>query len=747
MEKKPENQNQFFQKIIEAFACPCYVIDVQNYQIVAMNSAARQEGFVAGEATCYAMTHGNKAPCGSEEGHVCPLEAVKKSKNPEIVEHLHTGLDGNKRYVEVHASPILDEKNEIVQIIEYTIDITERKQAELQLRESEEKFKNLVKELSQDREAMLNIMDDLQEAKTFIERSRRDFLNIIEKSADGILIVDQKKQILFSNPQAESFFGRQAKELLATKLNFDISIDKTSEITIARQQKDEQFAELKAGNIDWEGEKAYLIMLHDITEHKQFEGKLKHAAQEWRITFDAIGSGVALLDKEGKILRCNLALKNLLGKEFYEIFGQDCHELVHIQEKEETLEKEEKETCPIALAKTNKRRETRTLAKNKKWYYLSVDPMLDKNNEFLGAVHIITDITDQKEIEEKLRAYMEFNKSIFETVQSLIVVLDQNMRIISINVFAAALLGYKQEELIGRHWLEIIPEEDKKEIEIMLKSCLSGGKVRGYELTLLVRENKRKIISWYSSELRDVEGKIAGIVIAGHDITQRKEIEKMQRLAQLGTLVSHMAHEVNNPLMVISGRAQLSLLEKIENEELKNNLNVVMKECQRAKEIIQRLLKFSRPSKGEFKERDVNKSLEEVISLVEHQFGLGNVRIKRNFDAGLPFVFIDEKQMQEVFMNLFTNAFDAMEKEGLIVVATTLEEHFVRIEVKDTGKGMPKEVMDKLFEPFFTTKQKGTGLGLSICYNIIKTHQGELKFESEPGKGTTAIILLPKIII
>jgi signal transduction histidine kinase len=225
--------------------------------------------------------------------------------------------------------------------------------------------------------------------------------------------------------------------------------------------------------------------------------------------------------------------------------------------------------------------------------------------------------------------------------------------------------------------------------------------------------------------------------------TSRKEMEKRERLAQLGELVADMAHEVNNPLMIISGNAQLSLMKEIQDEAVKDNLKIIFEECRRAKDIIQRLLGFSRPSKGAFQKTDINKSIEAVLSIIEHQFNLANIEIKRNYSDNLPFIPIDERQMGEVFMNLLNNARDAMPKGGIIEVATSLEGEFLKIDSKDTGCGMTEEVMERLFEPFFTTKDAGTGLGLSVCYDIIKAHNGKIKFESTVGKGTTVTILLP----
>lgn len=260
----------------------------------------------------------------------------------------------------------------------------------------------------------------------------------------------------------------------------------------------------------------------------------------------------------------------------------------------------------------------------------------------------------------------------------------------------------------------------------------------------------QKIVTQSQDELGKLAGMfnrmtedLAGAMEIDRDITGRREIEKSQRFLQLGKMVGNMAHEVSNPLMVISGRAQLSLMEEIQNEDLKKNLQLIFQECQRAKDIIQRMLKFSRPSKGQLKETDINKCVEDLINLVEHQFNLDNIVIKRHYAGDLPFLMIDDKQLQEVFINLLNNSREAMAESGTVEIKTYREGDLIRIDFKDSGSGMSQEVLAKIFEPFFTTKEKGTGLGLSVSYGIVKNYGGDLKFTSSPGKGATASIFLP----
>ena len=223
----------------------------------------------------------------------------------------------------------------------------------------------------------------------------------------------------------------------------------------------------------------------------------------------------------------------------------------------------------------------------------------------------------------------------------------------------------------------------------------------------------------------------------------QKMLIQSEKLASLGKLIAEIAHEVNNPLMIISGNAQLSLLSASASDDIKKNLNIIIEECQRTKTIIQRLLKFSKPSKGDVKPTDINRSLDAVVGILEHPFKLSNVVVQREYQEPLPFVPMDEPLMQEVFMNLLNNAKEAMPHGGAVTLKTSADKGQVRIDLKDTGSGMSDEAKQKLYEPFFTTKEKGMGLGLLICYGIIKAHSGELRFESQESQGTTATILLP----
>jgi len=274
------------------------------------------------------------------------------------------------------------------------------------------------------------------------------------------------------------------------------------------------------------------------------------------------------------------------------------------------------------------------------------------------------------------------------------------------------------------HLLEDL-QKSKEELDEALKKEIKG------------REILKSMLEDNNDVRKRLEEKLAELKLTQDVLVQS------EKLVSIGRLVSEMAHEVNNPLQAISGRAQLSLMDEIPNKELEENLKIIESQCYRARDIIKRLLEFSRPSKGKTQEKDLKDIAEEVIKLVEHQYLLVDVKILRKYSPEELKVEVDVNQVEEVFFNIIKNASEAMEYGGNITVATSKEGDKAKITFKDTGSGMSEEVMKNIFDPFYTTKKDGTGLGLSVCYGLIKDHGGELRYESKPAQGTTAIITFP----
>jgi two-component system NtrC family sensor kinase len=222
-----------------------------------------------------------------------------------------------------------------------------------------------------------------------------------------------------------------------------------------------------------------------------------------------------------------------------------------------------------------------------------------------------------------------------------------------------------------------------------------------------------------------------------------------EKLASMGVLAGGVAHEINNPLMVILGRTELTLMEEELPGELRRNLETIRVETERIGEIVQGLLTFSRKSRQEKIETvDLNEVLERTLLLSEHQLTLGNVQVVKELDPELAAIQVNPGQLQQVFMNLIINAHHAMPNGGQLTVRTgPVPQHRIFIEIEDTGCGIAESDLNRVFDPFFTTKEegKGTGLGLSVSRNIIENHGGLIGVESTVGLGTLFRVVLPEV--
>jgi signal transduction histidine kinase len=240
-----------------------------------------------------------------------------------------------------------------------------------------------------------------------------------------------------------------------------------------------------------------------------------------------------------------------------------------------------------------------------------------------------------------------------------------------------------------------------------------------------------------------------GRLIIFDDITDRSELEKRlvqaDKLSSIGLLAAGVAHEVNTPLAVISTYAQL-LAKQISGDDQKSKLlEKIAKQTFRASEIVNSLLNFSRTSSTDFIELDVNRVIKETVNLIEHQLQKAVVEVKLDLEANLPPVKANAGKLQQVFLNLFLNARDAMPFGGVLTIRSWSEEGAARICVADNGEGIAPENLARIYDPFFTTKgaKKGTGLGLSVTYGIVREHAGSIEVDSRPGEGTRFYLELP----
>ncbi len=278
---------------------------------------------------------------------------------------------------------------------------------------------------------------------------------------------------------------------------------------------------------------------------------------------------------------------------------------------------------------------------------------------------------------------------------------------------------------------------------------LTRGELRSeHENDWVAKGGQRRRIAWANTVITDSRGRAGYIVATGIDVTELKKVQeqlrKTERIAELGTMASGMAHEIGTPMNVILGRAEY-LMDRVKEEPIKKGLKTIVAQVERITKVMNQLLAFARrksPERGPLQLKDI---IEGGMELFRERLERSRVEVELALDDVCPKVHADGDLISQVFINLVMNAIHAMPEGGTLRVGLAQESDMVTLTVADTGHGIPREVLPKIFEPFFTTKEfgKGTGLGLTVVKGIIEEHQGTITVQGEEGKGTTFTVRLP----
>jgi PAS domain S-box-containing protein len=360
---------------------------------------------------------------------------------------------------------------------------------------------------------------------------------------------------------------------------------------------------------------------------------------------------------------------------------------------------------------------------------------------------------------EEYERLKEFSENIVESINVGILAADLDDRVESWNSQIEKLTGIPRNVAVGRRLSELFPNDlferfDQVRGEIgvhnIYKFVLQPA-IQGLSAPHNGNGNAMHIVNLAIAPLVSKESRQIGRLIIFDDITDRDELERRlvqaDKLSSIGLLAAGVAHEVNTPLAVISTYAQM-LAKQVSGDDQKSKLlEKIAKQTFRASEIVNSLLNFSRTSPTEFVDVDVNRVIRETMTLLEHQLQKASVEVQLSLDASLPPVKGNSGKLQQVFLNLFLNARDAMENGGILAVKTWEHNGTAHLDVADTGQGIAPENLARIYDPFFTTKaaKKGTGLGLSVTYGIIREHGGAIEVESEPGSGTRFHVELPLV--
>jgi PAS domain S-box-containing protein len=466
---------------------------------------------------------------------------------------------------------------------------------------------------------------------------------------------------------------------------------------------------------------------------------------EWETTFDAMSDGIFIFDRSGELKRVNRAGAAMEAVHPRLLLGRKCCDILRTSEEdgacvvEQAIETGLSVTIEITPSRLNRP------------LLVSIEPVLDEASKALAVVCTARDLSELRKVEAVAREHQSLLNNILESARESIYAVDPDGNFKWCNTATLQGLGFQRNEFIGRPLLDMVYEGDRELVREKLAAALTGVP-QTYEMRYFSHDGRLRHARVDNSPLV-VEGKTTGVLGIARDITEQKEererAARADKLRALGQLASGVAHDFNNSLAAILGRAQL-LRRQVTDAALVRNLDIIQTAAEDAAATVRRIQTFARKSPvKEFELLDVASLLNDAIEITRTRWenearlrGLEyQVRLEAEDDQH---AYGSASELREVFVNLIVNAVDAMPRGGKLFVMCRRKDDRLQLKFSDNGMGMPEEVRSKIFEPFFSTKgAHGTGLGLSVSYSIMERHEGSISVESQPGNGTTFTIDLP----
>jgi PAS domain S-box-containing protein len=666
-----------------------------------------------------------QALLSSEAVKVLPaFRARVRREGRALVETRHKRRDGSLFDVEVSASLIELGGQQLIYVT--CRDITMRKKLEREVRESEKKYRRL-----------------------------------FESANDAIFLLDRDFTLHDCNWRACETYGYSRDELVgtnATELTTEETkralpairkrIETAGHLLIEAQGKgrDGRVIDLEASVniIEMGGRPRFMVICRDQSERKRAEAALRESEEKYRMTIHSMGDAINVVDKDRRII-----LANRRFRQWLEEIGHDI----------DPIGKRVPEAFPFL---------PKALRDEYAQVFESGRPLVTKESTVIGDREIMTetrkipvfsegavvqvasvirDITDRERLERDIRHSEEKYRALIENLDAgLIIIQDGKIQFANRTFFTVS--GYSPNQVYGQPFEQLVSKTDRDRVEQRYRAREAGKPVSNVnEVSAVLADGRELTMESYSS-LVTFEGRTATQVVL-RDVTEQKlmerQLQRTARLASVGTLAAGVAHEINNPLAVISVDLP-RLKRRHDNDPFVTRLcTKLMRMTDRISKITKGLLTFSKATTGSFGAHPVHCALNGALDLVASRFDFEHKRLIRAYPAKLPPVWCDSDQLQQVFVNICINALEATQQEATLTVTAKINRRnkTVALRFTDTGSGMTAEDIERAFDPFYTTKDTGTGLGLAICHSIVEEHNGTIQISSKPGQGTTVSVALP----
>ena len=644
------------------------------------------------------------------------------------------------------------------------------------------------------------VLMDITEARQAadeLRQSQEHLQAIMESARDGIVMINSQGHVLVMNKAMTELTGYSKEELIGEEvLRFVMPPDRDlvqQDINATAKEntllpltsyrliaKDGQILDIEASNgliRDTCGKPAGLVgIIRDVTERKQWEEALGRSEQRYRELIENANEAI-IVAQDGMLKYVNPKTIEMTGYSYEEMTSMPFLDFIYEEDREMVTNHHLVRLAGKPVPDTYL---FRMVDKLHSMRWLEISAVIIEWEGRPATLSFLSDVTSRKLAEDALKASEDKYRFVTEQIQDMISMTDINGAYLYVNEAHWKIMGYQPADMIGKQVTDYLHPDDMPALaelfsSLPLKTSTTEVRFRHKDGSWRWCEVRFSIMSYIRpdgvEELR--------ILAVSNDITERKKLmeekallmasietayqelqqahERLkasqaqllhsEKLAAVGQLVAGVAHELNNPLMAVSGYATLLGLDPSE-EETKEYIERINEEAMRAVGIVDNLLSFARKQEHQSRLLSLNQVIESVIKLREYELSLDNVEVFRELDLALPSVNADYQQLQQVFLNLMINSEQAINQtgnSGSIKIRTWQENGMVHASVSDTGPGIPEEVRSKVFDPFFTTKEvgEGTGLGLSICYGIIQEHQGIIQAVDASHDGAEFLIKLP----
>ncbi len=638
-------------------------------------------------------------------------------------------------------------------------------------------------------------MTDYQQAMAALSESEARYRKTLDHLGDSVYVVDRDLVIVYINERIDTYakmlgvdfrgsIGRKITEI-NIELGYDVEAEFRDVIETGKPLVTEGLMNLGTGTLSVEKRRIPIVndgvvthvvnVLHNITDRKIREEQLRQSEEKYRAIADSVPVGI-FIHVGGSIRYAGKEAARMLGFEVEEILGTNIMDFIHEDDRPLVAERARRralgEDVPSGY-------EVKVVRKDG-----DIVPILiyGSNIEYLGEKAIqgvFIDISERKKVEKELEETLHRLRSSEERYRVLVessndgIVVVSDLNMVFFNRRVLSLLGYGQEELMNRPFVEVVHPDDRERVLNNYLKRLGGESPPGrYEFRVIAKDKTILNVD-ISVVFTEWEGKPSSLCFI-RDITQQKiaEAERVklndqllhaQKMEAIGTLAGGMAHNFNNILVGIMGYSEYLLIKKGEKSPDFKALKTIHEGSVKASELTRQLLNIARG--GEFKRVRVslNDIVKRALPLISGTFNK-SIEIETYLDPNLMVIEGDVGQLEQSLLNICINARDAMPEGGKLIIETNnqeLDQDFVRahlgskvgyyavISVTDTGIGIPTQDKSHIFEPFFTTKKQagGTGMGLATVWGIVKNHQGLLTVYSEPGKGATFRLYFPAIFV